>query len=130
MKGTTYPRRFKVTTYGDGIVNHAGTAALTHLADVLRLSKAYSAAMAPTRRRRSKHDPGEVLRDLVVMIAGGGDCVGNFSVWVTTARSPARLIWCAAGVRNLGLRRITAGSRIPGNRRCQGVTEGHDGGGN
>jgi len=33
--------------------------------------------MAPTRARRSPHDPGVVLRDLAVMLAGGGDCLAD-----------------------------------------------------
>lgn len=31
--------------------------------------------MAPTRRRRSAHDPGVVLRDLVMTLADGGQCL-------------------------------------------------------
>ena len=64
-----------VTTDGAGIASHAGTAALTDLADRLRWTAALSAGMAPTRRRRSAHDPGRVLRDLIVSIADGGDCL-------------------------------------------------------
>ena len=33
--------------------------------------------MAGTRKRRSAHDPGVVLRDLAVMLADGGDCVAD-----------------------------------------------------
>ena len=33
--------------------------------------------MAPTRQRRSAHDPGVVLRDLAVMLADGGDCLAD-----------------------------------------------------
>ena len=36
--------------------------------------------MAPTRERRSVHDPGVVLRDLIVAIADGGDCVTDLGV--------------------------------------------------
>jgi hypothetical protein len=36
--------------------------------------------MAPTRERRSAHDPGVVLRDLIVAIADGGDCVTDLGV--------------------------------------------------
>ena len=36
--------------------------------------------MVPTRRRRSAHDPGRVLRDLIVSIADGGDCLADLSV--------------------------------------------------
>ena len=36
--------------------------------------------MAPTRERRSAHDPGVVLRDLAVSIADGGDCLTDLGV--------------------------------------------------
>lgn len=36
--------------------------------------------MAPTRERRSAHDPGVVLRALIVSIADGGDCVTDLGV--------------------------------------------------
>lgn len=36
--------------------------------------------MAPTRERRSAHDPGVVLRDLIVAIADGGNCVTDLGV--------------------------------------------------
>ncbi|HEX4621981.1 MAG TPA: IS1380 family transposase, partial [Myxococcaceae bacterium] len=39
-----------------------------------------SAGMAPTRCRRSAHDPGRVLRDLIASIADGGDCLADLGV--------------------------------------------------
>jgi hypothetical protein len=69
-----------VTTDGAGIASHAGSAALTELADRLGWTAALSAGMAPTRRRRSAHDPGRVVRDLIVTIADGGDCLADLSV--------------------------------------------------
>jgi hypothetical protein len=47
------------------------------VADRVGLTRALSAAMAPTRQRRSAHDPGVVLRDLAVMLADGGDCLAD-----------------------------------------------------
>jgi hypothetical protein len=44
------------------------------------LTEALSEAIAPTRQRRSAHDPGIVLRDLVVMLADGGDCLTDLGV--------------------------------------------------
>jgi len=41
------------------------------------LTGALSAAMAPTRQRRSEHDPGVVVRDLAVMLADGGECLAD-----------------------------------------------------
>jgi hypothetical protein len=46
-------------------------------ADRIGLTRALSAAMASTRQRRSAHDPGVVLRDLVVMLADGGECLAD-----------------------------------------------------
>jgi len=41
---------------------------------------ALSVGMEPTRCRRSAHDPGRVVRDLIVTIADGGDCLADLSV--------------------------------------------------
>lgn len=65
----------EVRADAEGIVSHAGASLLAELADRLGLTAALSGAMAPTRERRSAHDPGLVLRDLIVSIADGGDCV-------------------------------------------------------
>jgi len=62
---------------GAGQVGHAGSALLVGVADRVGLTRALSAAMAPTRERRSAHDPGVVLRDLAVMLADGGDCLAD-----------------------------------------------------
>lgn len=66
-----------VTADGSGQVGHAGSALLVGAADRLGLTRALSDAMAPTRQRASAHDPGVVLRDLVVMLADGGDCLSD-----------------------------------------------------
>jgi hypothetical protein len=66
-----------VTADGTGQVGHAGSALLVGAADRLGLTRALSAAMAPTRQRASAHDPGHVLRDLAVMLADGGDCLAD-----------------------------------------------------
>ncbi|MDQ3609808.1 MAG: IS1380 family transposase [Actinomycetota bacterium] len=62
-----------MTADGSGQVAHAGSALLVGAADRLGLTGALQDAMAPTRERASAHDPGVVLRDLVVMLADGGD---------------------------------------------------------
>ena len=66
-----------VTADGAGQVGHAGSALLAGTADRVGLTAALSEAMAPTRERRSAHDPGVVLRDLVVCLADGGDCLSD-----------------------------------------------------
>jgi hypothetical protein len=61
-------------------VNHAGTRLLADLADVTGLTGTLSAAMAPTKKRRRGHDRGEVLVDLAVMIADGGEAISDLAV--------------------------------------------------
>jgi hypothetical protein len=78
-RSSTRPNRFVVTADGEGVANHVGTTALRELSDRLGLTSALSAALASHRTRRSAHDPGHILRDLVVMLADGGDCVSDLS---------------------------------------------------
>ena len=80
MKTTSRRNTLIVTTDGAGIASHAGSAALTELTDRLGWTAALSAELAPTRRRRSAHDPGRVVRDLIVSIADGGDCLADLGV--------------------------------------------------
>src|SRR5579859_1628225 len=80
MKPTTSsPRRLVVTADGDGIVSHAGSAALVELAEKLGLTRGLNVALMGTRKRRRGHAPGQVLRDLIVMLADGGDCMADLS---------------------------------------------------
>jgi hypothetical protein len=69
--------KLDVRADGKGQVGHAGSALLAGVADRVGLTRALSAAMAPTRERRSAHDPGVVLRDLAVMLADGGSCLAD-----------------------------------------------------
>jgi len=69
--------KLSVTADGAGQVGHAGSALLLGTADRVGLTRLLSGAMAPTRKRRSAHDPGVVLRGLAVMLADGGDCLGD-----------------------------------------------------
>ncbi len=76
----------EVTADGEGLVSHAGAALLLELADRVGLTSALSAAIAETRERRSAHDPGQVLRDVAVMLADGGDCVTDMDAYRGQAR--------------------------------------------
>lgn len=62
----------EVTADGEGIVSHAGAALLAETADQMGLTDALSKGLAPMRERRGVHDPGQVARDLTVMLASGG----------------------------------------------------------
>ena len=69
------------------MLSHSGTAALRELADRIGLTDALSAAAAPVSSTGLVHEPGAVLRDLVVMLADGGD---DFSA-IETLRGQANL---------------------------------------
>jgi Transposase DDE domain group 1 len=66
-----------VAADGEGLVSHAGAALLGEVADRVGLTRAFSAALAGVRERRGRHDPGQVVRDLAVMLADGGDCLSD-----------------------------------------------------
>jgi hypothetical protein len=72
-------QRVKVTGDGRGVASHAGLLLVAELADRVGLTAGLSAAMTHTRRRRSAHDPGVVLTQLAVMLAGGGDCLADIA---------------------------------------------------
>lgn len=80
VKAQTTGQTVEVRADGEGLISHAGAYLLTELADRTGLTEALSAAMSPSRERRSAHDPGVVLRDLAVSIADGGDCVSDLGV--------------------------------------------------
>ena len=67
----------EVTSDGEGLVSHAGSALLAQVADKLGLTRALSLRLAGIKRRRRRHDPGRVIRDLAVMLADGGECVSD-----------------------------------------------------
>jgi Transposase DDE domain group 1 len=75
VKPTTRLGTVEVTADGEGLVSHAGVALLGELADRVGLTGAFSGALSPRRERRSRHDPGRVVRDLALMLCDGGDCV-------------------------------------------------------
>lgn len=79
MKRSRRRPRVKVTGGGTGIVNHAGARLLADVADNLGLTAGLSAAMAPTRERGGGHDRGDVLVDLAVMIADGGETISDLA---------------------------------------------------
>jgi hypothetical protein len=68
-----------VTTDGTGIVSHAGTGLLRELAERTGLRAEYGDAVDGLRRRGGGHDPGQVLVDLAVMLADGGEAIADIS---------------------------------------------------
>jgi hypothetical protein len=72
--------RLHVSIGARGVVSHAGARLLCDLADRAGLRAALSVAMAPTKQRRRGHDRGEVLVDLAVMLADGGETISDLAV--------------------------------------------------
>ncbi len=84
--------KVEVTADGAGLAAHAGSALLVAVADKVGLTDAFSEELAQTRTRRSGHDPGEVVRDLCVMLADGGDCLSD----LVALRDQEDLFGCVA----------------------------------
>ena len=76
MQATKSRPRFEVVADGMGIVSHVGAALLSELSDRLGLTQELG-RRANRGVRAGSHDRGVVLRDLVVMLADGGDCVSD-----------------------------------------------------
>ena len=70
--------RFDVTATGKGTTGRSGTALLAEVADTLGLT---AALYSEVNRCRSwwEHAPGKVVRDLVVMLADGGDALRHLA---------------------------------------------------
>jgi hypothetical protein len=80
VQATKLGPRFDITCDGDGIAGHAGAALLAELADRLGLSHALSWRAGRGQTARHRHDAGQVLRDLAVLLADGGDCLSDLGV--------------------------------------------------
>ncbi len=78
MQATNTRPRFEVVADGQGICSHVGAALLGELSDRLGLSGELG-RRANRGVRAGAHDRGQVLRDLVVMLADGGDCVSDLA---------------------------------------------------
>lgn len=79
VHATSRRGKFDVTADGHDMTGRAGTALLAETADVIGLTAALS-RLTGGCRRWAVHDPGKVLRDLVVMLADGGDALRHLKV--------------------------------------------------
>ncbi len=79
MKVTHDGRRVKVdvTSDGEGLVSHAGSALLARVADKSGLTLALSHEFGELQLRAGSHDRGRVIRDVAVMLGDGGDCLAD-----------------------------------------------------
>jgi Transposase DDE domain group 1 len=79
VKGNRAAPRFAVTCDGRGMTGRAGTALLAEAADAVGLTAGLMRAVGGCRRW-AVHDPGKVVRDLVVTLADGGDALRHLAV--------------------------------------------------
>jgi hypothetical protein len=72
--------KLRVTADGTGVVSHAGARLLADVVVRSGLGGDLSAALAPLVKGRRRHAPGDVLSDLAVMLADGGECTSDLKV--------------------------------------------------
>jgi Transposase DDE domain group 1 len=77
VKHTSRIASLQIAADGDGLTSRAGTALVVGMADRVGLTRALSDVLCDVRERRSRHDPGRVVRDLAVMLCDGGDCLSD-----------------------------------------------------
>lgn len=70
----------KVTADGRGVVSHAGVRLLADVAERSGLGADLSGVFASKLKRPRRHAPGDVLVDLAVTLADGGECVSDLKV--------------------------------------------------
>ena len=63
-----------------GVVSQAGGVALLEAVTVSGLDRLLSVGLEPWRAPRAVHDPANVLLDLAVTLALGGDCLADVAV--------------------------------------------------
>lgn len=80
MKVTASRPKITVTADGKGLAGHAGSRLLADIADVTGLTGEFSVALESLRQRDSGHDPGRVAVDVAVMLADGGQAIGDIAV--------------------------------------------------
>jgi len=71
--------RFQVTADGRGTTGRSGTALLAEVADTIGLTSGLEGTVNGCRSW-SDHAPGKVVRDLLVMLADGGDALRHLKV--------------------------------------------------
>ena len=77
----------QIVADADRLTSRAGPAAACWGGRPARLERALSQAMRGVRRRCSRHDPGQTLRDQAVMRADDGDCLAEASISIALSLS-------------------------------------------
>ena len=77
VKAISSIERLQVVADAQGLTSRAGTALVAGVADRVGLTAGLSEALSGLRERRSRHDPGRIVRDLALSLADGGDCLAD-----------------------------------------------------
>ncbi len=77
VKASSSLERLQVVADAEALTSRVGTALVAGVADRVGLTAGLSSALDGVRERRSRHDPGRVLRDLALTLADGGDCLAD-----------------------------------------------------
>ncbi|MDQ3380598.1 MAG: IS1380 family transposase [Actinomycetota bacterium] len=77
VKALNSLERLQVVADAEALTSRAGTALVAGVSDRVGLTTGLQDALAGVRERRSRHDPGRVLRDLALTLADGGDCLAD-----------------------------------------------------
>ncbi len=77
VKASSSIERLQVVADAEGLSSRAGTALIAGVTDRVGLTAGLSGALADVRERRSRHEPGRVVRDLALTLADGGDCLAD-----------------------------------------------------
>ena len=132
MKRTSWSTGMSVTGDGGAVIAHAGSIGLRMLAENTGLTGALSIAMARRSFVPSVHDRGQVLTDVAVMLADGGEAISDIdvlrhqdgvlgpvastpTVWRTLDEvTPGRARKIAAYKRTFGFHPSASGATTPG----------------
>lgn len=78
--------RVRIEGGGHAVVSQAGAVLLVETARKAGLDQSISTALTPWRRPGAVHDPGEILLDLALAVALGGDCLADVGMlWAEPA---------------------------------------------
>ncbi len=80
MQNTARRPKITVSADGTGIVSQAGGLLLTRALAVTGLDAGLTAGLERWRAPRAAHDPGNIIADLAVMLALGGDCLADIAL--------------------------------------------------
>jgi hypothetical protein len=72
--------RLQVVAGSESLLSSAGASLLLRTAQASDLDAALSEHLRPWRTPRAEHDPGKIVRDLMLAIALGGDCLADLAV--------------------------------------------------